>query len=46
MEGWCSVEELIRWGFEHAPVVMANGDVGRREESPVVGIKSLSRWST
>jgi GAF domain-containing protein len=24
MEGWCSVEELVRWGFGHAPVVMAN----------------------
>ena len=24
MEGWCSVEELVRWGFAHAPVVMAN----------------------
>jgi hypothetical protein len=21
---WCSVEELTRWGFAHAPVVMAN----------------------
>ena len=24
MEGWRSVEELTRWGFTHAPVVMAN----------------------
>jgi hypothetical protein len=24
VEGWCSVEELVRWGFGHAPVVMAN----------------------
>ena len=24
MEGWRPVEDLIRWGFEHAPVVMAN----------------------
>ena len=24
MEGWCSVEELVQWGFGHAPVVMAN----------------------
>jgi hypothetical protein len=24
VEGWCSVEELVRWGFRHAPVVMAN----------------------
>ncbi len=24
MEGWCSVEELVQWGFAHAPVVMAN----------------------
>jgi hypothetical protein len=23
-EGWCSVEELVLWGFAHAPVVMAN----------------------
>ena len=24
MEGWCSVEDLVRWGFGHAAVVMAN----------------------
>jgi hypothetical protein len=24
VEGWRSVEELVRWGFAHAPVVMAN----------------------
>jgi hypothetical protein len=24
VQGWCSVEELTRWGFEHAQVVMAN----------------------
>jgi hypothetical protein len=24
VEGWCSVEDLTRWGFSHAPVVMAN----------------------
>ena len=24
MEGWRPVEDLIRWGFAHAPVVMAN----------------------
>jgi hypothetical protein len=24
VEGWCSVAELTRWGFEHAQVVMAN----------------------
>jgi hypothetical protein len=24
MDGWRSVEELIQWGFAHAPVVMAN----------------------
>jgi hypothetical protein len=24
VQGWCSVEELVRWGFGHAPVVMAN----------------------
>ena len=24
MEGWRSVEELVGWGFAHAPVVMAN----------------------
>ena len=24
MEGWRPVEDLVRWGFEHAPVVMAN----------------------
>jgi hypothetical protein len=24
VEGWCSVEELTRWGFEHSQVVMAN----------------------
>jgi hypothetical protein len=24
VDGWCSVEELVQWGFGHAPVVMAN----------------------
>ena len=24
MEGWRPIEDLVRWGFEHAPVVMAN----------------------
>ena len=24
MEGWCSVEELVQYGFARAPVVMAN----------------------
>jgi hypothetical protein len=24
VQGWCPVEELVRWGFGHAPVVMAN----------------------
>jgi hypothetical protein len=24
VEGWRSVEELVRWGYAHAPVVMAN----------------------
>jgi hypothetical protein len=24
VEGWCSVEELVQWGFTHASVVMAN----------------------
>jgi hypothetical protein len=24
VEGWRSVGELTRWGFAHAPVVMAN----------------------
>jgi hypothetical protein len=24
VEGWCPVEELVKWGFVHAPVVMAN----------------------
>ena len=24
MEGWCSVEEPVRWGCGHTPVVMAN----------------------
>ena len=24
VEGWCSVEDLVRSGFAHAPVVMAN----------------------
>jgi hypothetical protein len=24
VEGWCSVEDLTRWGFAQAPVVMAN----------------------
>ena len=24
VQGWRSAEELVRWGFAHAPVVMAN----------------------
>lgn len=24
VEGWCSVEDLVRWVFVHAPMVMAN----------------------
>jgi len=24
MDGWCSVEDLTRWAFDHSPVVMAN----------------------
>jgi hypothetical protein len=24
VDGWCPVEELTRWGFAHAPLVMAN----------------------
>ena len=24
MEGWRPVEDLVRWGFAHAPAVMAN----------------------
>jgi hypothetical protein len=32
VEGWCSVGELTRWGFTHAPVVMANGIL--REQAP------------
>ena len=24
MERWCSVEDLVRWAFAHAPVMMAN----------------------
>jgi hypothetical protein len=24
VEGWCSVEDLVRWALAHAPVVMAN----------------------
>src|SRR6516164_8681716 len=24
MEGWRPVEDIVRWGFAHAPVVMAN----------------------
>ena len=24
VDGWCSVEELARWGFARAPVVLAN----------------------
>ena len=24
MKGWRPVEDLVQWGFAHAPVVMAN----------------------
>ena len=37
MEGWRPVEDLVRWGFAHAPVVMAahGGTAGiLRDQAP------------
>lgn len=44
MEGWCSVEELVRWGFGHAPVVMANeahNGLARSVRTRVIGARMI-----
>jgi hypothetical protein len=38
VEGWQPVEDIVRWGFAHAPMVMANeahSDRGPVNEDPV-----------
>jgi hypothetical protein len=44
MEGWCSVEELVQWGFGHAPVVMANeahSGLTRRVRTREIGVRMI-----
>ena len=44
MEGWRPVEDLIRWGFGHAPVVMANeahSGLARSVRTREVGVRMV-----
>ncbi len=44
VEGWRPVEELVRWGFGHAPVVMANeahNGLARSIRTREVGIRMI-----
>jgi hypothetical protein len=44
VEGWCSVEQLVRWAFAHAPVVMANeahSGLARCVRTREVGVRIL-----
>lgn len=44
IEGWCSVEELTLWGFDHARVVMANeahNGIARCVRTREVGIRII-----
>jgi hypothetical protein len=44
VEGWRPVEDLVRWGFEHAPVVMANeahDGLARSVRTREVGIRMV-----
>ena len=52
MQGWRPVEDLIRWGFAHAPVVMAHeAHSGLAAHSGTAGIlrdrapRPLNSWS-
>ena len=44
MQGWCPVEDLVRWGFAHAPVVMANeahDGLARSVRTREVGVRMI-----
>jgi hypothetical protein len=44
VEGWRPVEDLVRWGFEHAPVVMANeahSGLARSVRTREVGVRMV-----
>jgi hypothetical protein len=44
VEGWCSAEELVRWGFAQAPVVVANeahNGLARCERTREVGVRMV-----
>ena len=44
MEGWRPVEDLVRWGFAHAPVVMANeahNGLARSVRTREVGVRMV-----
>ena len=44
VEGWCSAEELVGWGFAHAPVVMANeahNGLARRIRTREMGVRMI-----
>jgi hypothetical protein len=44
VEGWCSVEELVRWGFRQVPVVMANeahSGLGRCVRTREIGVRMI-----
>jgi hypothetical protein len=44
VEGWCSVEELVQWGFARAPVVMANeahNGLARCTRTREVGVRMI-----
>jgi hypothetical protein len=44
VQGWCPVEDLIRWGFAHAPVVMANeahDGLARSVRTREVGVRMI-----
>ena len=44
MEGWRPVEDLVRWGFGHAPVVMANeahNGLARSVRTREVGVRMV-----
>ena len=44
MEGWHPVEDVVRWGFEHRPVVMANeahNGLARSVRTRVIGARMI-----
>jgi hypothetical protein len=47
MQGWRPVEDLVRWGFAHAPVVMANeahNGLTRCVRTREVGVRMVQAW--